>query len=133
MPFWGCEKQAQPSKWHTSFANTIGTLAHGEKMLNSRLAPMMKEMIPFMARQFGMQGPPRDEGPRFPPKEALIAAFLRHNDEVRRTIAPERLLEFQISEGWEPLCAFLDRPVPDAPFPRVNDTAMFHTFDISRG
>ena len=32
-----------------------------------------------------------------------------------------RLLVFDVREGWPPLCAFLGVPVPDAPFPRVND------------
>jgi hypothetical protein len=45
---------------------------------------------------------------------------------VQEMIAPERLLVFDIKEGWEPLCAFLDVPVPeDDPFPRVNDRAAF--------
>jgi hypothetical protein len=48
---------------------------------------------------------------------------------VRETIAPERLLVFDVKEGWEPLCAFLGVPVPeDEPFPHVNDTAAFHEF-----
>ena len=29
----------------------------------------------------------------------------------------------QFFAGWEPLCKFLDLPVPDIPFPRVNDSA----------
>lgn len=33
-----------------------------------------------------------------------------------------QLLDFRVQEGWEPLCAFLGVPVPDVPFPRVNDT-----------
>jgi len=28
-------------------------------------------------------------------------------------------------DGWEPLCAFLEVPVPDEPLPNVNDTRMF--------
>ena len=45
-----------------------------------------------------------------------------------RAIAPDRLLVFDVKEGWEPLCAFLDVPVPtDEPFPHVNDTAAFQT------
>ncbi len=42
---------------------------------------------------------------------------------VKRTVPPERLLVFDVKEGWEPLCKFLDVPVPDEPFPRVNDKA----------
>jgi len=30
-----------------------------------------------------------------------------------------------VSQGWQPLCDFLGVPVPDAPFPRTNDTATF--------
>lgn len=33
----------------------------------------------------------------------------------------EKLLVMNLSEGWEPLCKFLGRPVPDVPFPRTND------------
>jgi hypothetical protein len=47
---------------------------------------------------------------------------------VRETIAPERLLVFDVKEGWGPLCAFLDVPVPEhEPFPRANETAAFQT------
>ena len=35
----------------------------------------------------------------------------------------EKLLEFTVTEGWEPLCSFLELPVPDVPFPKVNDSA----------
>jgi hypothetical protein len=44
---------------------------------------------------------------------------------VRQTIAPDRLLVFDVREGWEPLCTFLDVPVPDTPFPRLNDAEQF--------
>lgn len=50
------------------------------------------------------------------------AAYLAHNAEVKRVTPPERLLLFQVGQGWEPLCEFLEKPVPDVPFPRVNDT-----------
>ncbi|KAM0366855.1 hypothetical protein ACHAPK_008335, partial [Fusarium culmorum] len=32
----------------------------------------------------------------------------------------ERLLEWTVQDGWEPLCKFLDKPIPDEPFPHVN-------------
>ena len=37
----------------------------------------------------------------------------------------ERLLEYQVQEGWEPLCRFLGKEVPKEEFPRVNDSAFF--------
>ena len=37
---------------------------------------------------------------------------------MRDTIAAERLLVFNVAEGWEPLCRFLETPEPATPFPR---------------
>ncbi|KAI1825228.1 hypothetical protein F4861DRAFT_502925 [Xylaria intraflava] len=50
-------------------------------------------------------------------------AYERYFDRVRKTIPPERRLEYKIGDGWEPLCAFLGKEVPDVPFPRLNDRA----------
>ncbi len=55
-------------------------------------------------------------------RESNIAEFLRHNAEVVATVPPERLLVFDVKQGWGPLCAFLDVPVPDAPFPHLNES-----------
>jgi hypothetical protein len=60
---------------------------------------------------------------RFEDKAHAIDVFERHNQEVRDTIDPARLLTFDVREGWEPLCRFLDVAIPDEPFPRLNDTA----------
>jgi hypothetical protein len=60
---------------------------------------------------------------RFEDKAHTIGVFNRHVQEVREAIAPERLLVFDVREGWEPLCRFLGVPVPSEPFPRLNDTA----------
>jgi hypothetical protein len=58
-------------------------------------------------------------------RAACIAAFERHNTEVRRTAPRGRLLEWRASDGWPPLCAALGVPVPDEPFPRVNTSEQF--------
>ncbi|CAH0038151.1 unnamed protein product [Clonostachys rhizophaga] len=42
---------------------------------------------------------------------------------IRDMIPPERRLEYSIGDGWEPLCAFLGKDIPDVPFPRLNDRA----------
>src|SRR5437879_495754 len=59
----------------------------------------------------------------FEDKAHAIDVFKRHNQEVRDTIDPARLLVFDVREGWEPLCRFLEVAVPNEPFPRLNDTA----------
>jgi hypothetical protein len=55
-------------------------------------------------------------------REAAIAAYRRRTEEVRAEIPPERLLVFDVAEGWQPLCRFLDVPAPVTPFPRLNST-----------
>ncbi|KAK7415641.1 hypothetical protein QQZ08_012281 [Neonectria magnoliae] len=55
---------------------------------------------------------------------------------VRATTPPERLLRYNLKDGWEPLCKFLGKPVPDVPFPRINDKESFHeklTIIMQRG
>lgn len=54
--------------------------------------------------------------------------------DVVASVPPERLLVFEVSQGWEPLCAFLDVPVPDTAFPHVNDrVTMQRRFRAIRG
>ncbi len=58
-------------------------------------------------------------------RKKAIDVFNKHNQEVVDTIPGERLLVFEASEGWGPLCEFLEVPVPDTDFPRVNTTEDF--------
>lgn len=51
--------------------------------------------------------------------------FRAHYDEVRKLVPNEKLLEYHPSEGWEPLCKFLDKEAPNKPFPRVNESGEF--------
>lgn len=47
--------------------------------------------------------------------------FQSFHETVRQTVSPERLLEFNVADGWDPLCKFLGVKPPSHPFPRVND------------
>jgi hypothetical protein len=58
-------------------------------------------------------------------RDHAIKIFEDHIADVRRTVPAERLLVFEVAQGWEPLCSFLGRPVPAEDFPRLNDTAEF--------
>jgi hypothetical protein len=51
--------------------------------------------------------------------------FRRHTEAVKAAIAPERLLVYEVGEGWERLCRFLGVPVPDAPYPSENSREQF--------
>lgn len=58
---------------------------------------------------------------RITDRERALEVFEQHVEHVRSTCPPERLLVFDVADGWEPLCEFLHVPVPQGPFPHLND------------
>jgi len=56
---------------------------------------------------------------------AARAAYDRHNAEVRASAPPERLVEWQAGDGWDPLCTALGVKAPDEPFPHLNTREEF--------
>jgi hypothetical protein len=84
--------------------------------MRARVAdPLFKE---FLTRTvWGLFGEAIDD------RDRMVAEFERHTAEVKSAIAARRLLVFEVSQGWQPLCDFLGVPVPDAAFPRVNSRA----------
>ena len=53
------------------------------------------------------------------------AHYIKHYKMVRELTPPDRLLEYKLSNGWEPLCKHLGKPVPDEPFPYLNESEWF--------
>ncbi len=104
-----------PEKWYESAERTIW------KATNQPTPPAMKhfrEMCDATNWDGTFHG-------RFADRAYAIRVFNEHNDEVRRTVPADRLLEYTSGQGWEPLCDFLGVPVPDEEYPRLNDTAEF--------
>jgi hypothetical protein len=62
----------------------------------------------------------KDFGDQINDRDFMLAQFARHTEEVKRLAPPERLLVFDVREGWEPLCSFLGVAVPEGPFPKTN-------------
>ena len=58
-------------------------------------------------------------------KKNMLRSYNLHVEDVRSYCPPEKLLEFSYSDGWEPLCKFLNVPIPDEPYPHLNDAAEF--------
>lgn len=63
---------------------------------------------------------------RMSDREHATRVFREHIAEVQATIPAERLLTFDLRQGWEPLCQFLGVAVPDMPFPATNSSKQFH-------
>ena len=108
-----------PERWYDSMSETI--LKSMETMGLADPAGLTSDH----PMRFGGVIIPRDTFGYDFSKQNVIAAFERHCDTVRRTISPDRLLEFEAAQGWEPLCAFLGVDVPADPFPRTNSREEF--------
>lgn len=101
--------------WYRSMSNTL--LPFTRKAIDGRPGPIrdITEKI-FLNRTFSGN---------IDDKDHVIEVFEHHNQIVRDTIAPERLLEFNSKDGWEPLCKFLGIPVPQEPYPNINTMEEF--------
>jgi hypothetical protein len=106
-----------PQRWYDSAHGTIFQAAS-----NARETTGDAAVVLGMLRAIVWQG---TFGGRFADREHALRVFTEHNEAVRRAVPAGRLLEFEVSQGWPPLCDFLGLPVPDAPFPRTNDSATF--------
>jgi hypothetical protein len=101
-----------PDKWYDSFMETI------EKH-NAKVNPVM--FLPsFNGFQRSFKNIFRISVDSNLSREAMTAWFNRHNEEIPKLVPPDRLLAYNVQEGWEPLCEFLDVPVPDEEFPWIN-------------
>lgn len=63
-------------------------------------------------------------------RETAIRISEAHNTAVREAVPAERLLIWQVGDGWAPICEALDLPVPDVPFPHTNTRAEFQARDL---
>jgi hypothetical protein len=118
-----------PEKWESSFRETIWNMGHGESLIRllssarGLVDPQWARYLKLVERMFWTGQGTFAAGHERP--EQLIAGFERHNAEVKASVPPERLLVWSVTEGWEPLCEFLELPVPVEPMPHVNDRETF--------
>ena len=105
-----------PESWYASAHETI----YQSNQMNP--PPSMQNFI-TMVKELLWQ---RDFDGKFEDKAYAINVFEEHIEEVKRTVPAEKLLVYNVKEGWEPLCQFLEVPVPqDEPFPHLNDKESF--------
>ena len=113
-----------PEAWYESTTNTIyrmNTMGFPQSLV-PLLVPRLGRFI-RMVKTLIWQNTFDN---RFSDKAHAISVFEAHIAEVKRTVPAEKLLVYEVKEGWAPLCAFLGVPVPDKPFPRLNDSAAFN-------
>lgn len=121
-------------KWYKSFSEAIiSSVQPGYMVIVEKLDPIffgqMARLNDLITKHYFDVDQPRTNGlisnrKHFAAWRANAkAAYQAHNEMVKRVTPSDRLLLFQLEDGWEPLCEFLGKPVPGVPFPRVNETA----------
>lgn len=105
-----------PESWAESFSETIYKVLGGRENAPPAMQPWLSMVVKVIEKVGIVGGLDRD---------GLINVFLAHNAAVKAAIPAGRLLEFDVKQGWAPLCAFLGKPVPADPFPRTNDREEF--------
>jgi len=118
-----------PERWYASTLATIFTFssrAHAGDPLSTRVRQrLVRSMMPGEGLRFiddlVWQG--TFDG-RFREREYALRVFNEHNQAVQQTIPTDKLLVFDVKQGWEPLCQFLGVSVPvGEPFPHLNDAS----------
>lgn len=120
-----------PERWYAS----MKLLVHGGRSMRAITAPAVRRLVPplgvlaslietLVGRQYGVSPEHMRHGTMA--KDDTIESYARHNAEVAAAVPEDRLLVFRVEDGWEPLCEFLGRPVPDTPFPHHNEAGRFH-------
>jgi hypothetical protein len=114
--------------WEHSYRQTIWNLSRGDSLIR-HLSDARREVDPrwgryleLVQRMLWSDRSPFGGGDDPVQMKAQMEA---HNEAVREAIAPERLLVWRVTEGWEPLCEFLDVPVPEEQLPHANDAETF--------
>ncbi|HEY1644241.1 MAG TPA: sulfotransferase [Streptosporangiaceae bacterium] len=116
--------------WARSMHDTIWGVFYGDVMMRdlsrarARVDSGWAQFMELMKSMWHRSGLLGDDKEIFD-AEAMAIKMERHVAEVRSCVPAERLLVWEPAHGWEPLCEFLEVPVPAAPLPRVNDSSMF--------
>lgn len=124
-----------PDSWAQSMVKTIWGLFYADNLMRhlsdarASIDPGWKSYLTMMKEMWHRAGL-FDDGPNTTP-EHMAKAFVRRNEELKEALPAERLLVWSAEDGWDPLCEFLEVPVPDQPFPQINDSGHFAEWMIA--
>jgi Sulfotransferase domain len=113
--------------WARSMEETICAILYTDSLMHDlssarcRIDPEWASYIDFTRAMWKRSGVIPDENAI--DAASLAAGMERYNAGVEAST--DNVLVWTVADGWEPLCEFLEVPVPDVPFPRVNDAETF--------
>ena len=116
-----------PERWYESTRNTIYRISKltQRSRFSSLLRVFTPERIKRTTRMVNEMIWEDTFSNNFEDRGYAIEVFERHNESVKRRVPEDKLLVYEVKEGWEPLCDFLGIEVPDTQFPHLNDTDAF--------
>ncbi|MCZ6616739.1 MAG: sulfotransferase family protein [Gammaproteobacteria bacterium] len=109
-----------PEAWYESTKETIYALSNGIPPLISLLIPRARKIMAMVQRLIW-------EGVfdgRFEEKQHAIEVYDKNVAEVIANVPANRLLVHSSKDGWQPLCEFLERPIPSQPYPHSNESTV---------
>ena len=118
-----------PEQWYESMRSTVYELAKlSRRSPFSRVGLALASLIRFgtftiRPLQIAQELDEATFEGMFEDKRHAIEVFNQHNEEVKRRVPEERLLVYEVKEGWGPLCEFLGVEEPAHPFPRFHEAA----------
>jgi Sulfotransferase domain len=127
--------ERDPESWANSMVKTIWALFYADNLMRhlsdarSSIDPGWKSYLAMMEEMWHNAGLFKDGSETTP--QHLAEAFVRRNEEFKAALPSDRLLVWSAKDGWEPLCAFLELPVPNQPFPEINDSGHFAEWMIA--
>jgi len=114
-----------PENWYESAKSTIFQMRSRPSPISEQIRARMPDLQQF-ERMIDAILRHRTFGGNYEDKDHAIAIFEQHIAEVRQQVPPEKLLVYEVKEGWEPLCAFLGVEIPKGkPLPHLNDRDNF--------
>ena len=118
-------------KWYESFYTTIWKSQNPPESQKAEMAervaasPRLQAVMKVMGLAKQTMNEEHFQG-RFLDKEFMEKVFNDHNEEVKNYVPADKLLVFDVCEGWEPLCKFLETEVPCDSLPHTNKKEDFH-------
>ncbi|KAL9981472.1 hypothetical protein ACROYT_G010179 [Oculina patagonica] len=111
--------EREEDSWIKSWARQLESLFATQSMFLFMLSPTRRKMryifVPYINATFGSCSP----------KSTYVhrKRYRIHNHRVKSIVPADKLLVYNVKQGWKPLCDFLECHVPTVAFPHENINA----------
>ena len=119
----------EEDSWLQSWTRQLESLLTGRSVFVAMLSPTVRKLRcildPYVYAILGACN--------LKSTSVFIKRYRIHNQRVKSTVPADKLLVYNVKQGWKPLCDFLEYKVPTVAFPHENIKAeITMTFPITR-